>query len=325
MAATGWDWRKIALGAVALAGVFGIGLFAGRELTRSREAPDAPTFRYDLQPFAEASSKLLRYRLLREIPLELRQPRGIAAGPDGRLYVCGDRVLLVLDRNGDVVQRRELEGEPTCVAAGGDGTIYVGMQDHLEVLDPAGGIRSWPDLGAEAIVTSIAVTAGGVFVADAGNRAVLRFDTGGMLVGRVGADFRIPSPYFDVASGPDGTLWVADTGRQTLRHYTAEGRLLGAWGKASLDIDAFGGCCNPAHVAVLPCGSLVTSEKGLLRVKVYEPDGKMTAVVALPKDFSSRETSLDLATRKANGGEILVLVPGQRVVRVYCRKAAADE
>jgi hypothetical protein len=30
--------------------------------------------------------------------------------------------------------------------------------------------------------------------------------------------------------------------------------------------------------------------------------------------------SLPIATRKANGGEVLVLVPGERSVRVYCHK-----
>jgi hypothetical protein len=78
---------------------------------------------------------------------------------------------------------------------------------------------------------------------------------------------------------------------------------------------------------VLPCGRVVTSEKGLLRVKVHEPGGALQAVAALPEDFPPGTPSLDLATRKANGGEILVLVPGRRLVRVYCPKspkAAAD-
>jgi len=316
-------WQKIALGAVAVAAVLGIGLFAGRELTRSAEARKAAAFRDDFQAFSSAPPQLLRYRLLREIPLELDQPRGIAVGPDGRLYACGDRTVLVIDCAGAVQRRLELEGEPTCVAAGAGGTLYVGMQDHVEVLDPSGTRRAWPDLGGQAIVTSIAVAGGGVFVADAGNRAVLRFDLGGMLAGRVGSDYRVPSPFFDVAAAADGTVWVADTGRHSLRHFTPEGELLASWGGQSTALDGFLGCCNPAHVSLLPCGSLVTSEKGILRVKVYQPDGKLEAVVALPEDFPAGEASLDLATRQANGGEVLVLVPAKRVVRVYAKKEAA--
>ena len=44
-------------------------------------------------------------------------------------------------------------------------------------------------------------------------------------------------------------------------------------------------------------------------MKVYEPDGTLAAVVAGPADFASAESGMDLATRQANGGEVLVLVP----------------
>jgi hypothetical protein len=83
------------------------------------------------------------------------------------------------------------------------------------------------------------------------------------------------------------------------------------------------GLCGWLIPATSACG-IVTSEKGLLRIKVYEPDGRLAAVVATPADFPASETSLDLATRKANGGEILVLVPGERAVRIYVKKGAAS-
>ena len=102
------------------------------------------------------------------------------------------------------------------MAAGPDGTLYVGMTDHVEVIAPGiDGTTAWPDLGAQAIVTSVAVVGTDVLVADAGNRMVLRFDAGGRLAGTIGDDYSVPSPYFDVAGAPDGTLWVADPGRRT--------------------------------------------------------------------------------------------------------------
>jgi hypothetical protein len=107
-----------------------------------------------------------------------------------------------------------------------------------------------------------------------------------------------------------------------VRHYAAEGSLLGSWGGSSTEIDGFGGCCNPARLAVLPCGAVVTSERGLLRIKVHERDGKLSSVVATPAQFPAATKSLDVTTRKANGGEILVLVPSLRVVRVYVKKGA---
>jgi DNA-binding beta-propeller fold protein YncE len=318
--------QKIALAAVAVLATFGIGFFVGREFIRPPAAsPRDPALRYDLTPYAAVSPQLLGYRLRLKVPIDLRQPRGIACRQDGTIYICGDRELLAVDRKGAIMARYALEGEPTCVAAGTDGRIYLGLQDHVEVIVPGGGTIEWPDLGPQAMVTSIAAAGTAVFVADAGNRMVLRFDTGGKLVGRIAGGFVVPSPYFDLAAAADGTLFVANPGVQRVQRYSPEGKLLGTWGRYSLEADGFPGCCNPVHLALLPCGSVVTGEKGLLRVKVYEPDGRLTAVVATPADFPPGEASLDLATRKANGGEILVLVPGERAVRIYCKKEVAGD
>jgi DNA-binding beta-propeller fold protein YncE len=315
----------IALAALAVIATFGIGILVGRELTRPPSVrPQDPSVRYDLGAFAAVAPELLAYRVLLRVPIDLAKPRGIASAPDGTIWACGDRAVIAVDRKGAVTARYALGGEPTCVALGGDGRIFVGMGDHVEVVDPRGAVVSWPDLGSQAIVTSITVNGADVFVADAGNRMVMRFDARGKLAGTIGTGYAVPSPYFDVASAPDGTLWVADPGNQRVRHADLTGKTLAAWGRSSLDIDGFGGCCNPAHLALLPCGSIVTSEKGLLRIKVYEPDGRLAAVVATPADFPASETSLDLATRKANGGEILVLVPGERAVRIYVKKGAAS-
>lgn len=314
-------WQRAVLIAVAVLAVFGIGVFAGRELLRAPARPQEPSMQYDLTDLGRAPPGLPRWRLSLTIPVDLAAPRGLASLPDGTVLVGGDRALLALDRRGGVKARYPLEGEPTCVAVGADGRYLVGAGDHVEVIDPKGDGQPWlwPDLGSQAIITSIAAAGAHVFVADADNRAVLRFDAGGQLTGRIGSGYTVPSPYFDVASQADGTLWVVDPGRHRLLHYTPEGTLLGSWGAHSTRPEGFLGCCNPAHLALLPCGSLVTSEKGLLRVKVFEPEGELAALVALPADFPATEASLDLATRKASGGEILVLVPGERSVRVYVK------
>ncbi len=319
----------VALAAIALAAVFAIGLLVGREISRPAASPADAAAVLDLARYQTVPAELIAYRLVVDVPVPLERPTGIASAADGSIYACGDRSLLRLDRTGAVLRRWDLESEPTCVAAGPDGTLYVGTVDHVEVVRPgtageAGTISRWTGLGSQAIVTSIAVVGPHVFVADAGNRMVLRFDTSGKLVGTLGDDYLVPSPYFDLAGAPDGTVWVADPGRRSVRHYSVDGTLLGSWGASSPDIAGFGGCCNPVHLAVCSCGSLITSEKGVPRVKVYLPDGRLEMVVAAPSELPPTEAGLDLATRKANGGEVLVLVPSRRVVRVYAKKGAAD-
>jgi hypothetical protein len=243
--------------------------------------------------------------------------------PDGTLWVCGDKALEHVDRGGAVLKRLALDGEPTCLALGPGGRILVGMADHVELVDPATGrADTWPDLGSQAVITSVAYGSSGVYAADAGNRMVMRFDTRGKLLGQLDRGFVVPSPYFDVAVAGDGSVWVANPGAQNVRHYAPEGSLLAAWGKPSIAVDGFAGCCNPAALTILPCGELVTAEKGSVRVKVFETDGSLTSVVAQPRDFPPAEVSVRVSTRKANGGEVIVLVPTLRAVRVYVKKGA---
>jgi hypothetical protein len=101
--------------------------------------------------------------------------------------------------------------------------------------------------------------------------------------------------------------------------------LLSSWGAASSAVAGFQGCCNPAAIALLPCGALVTGEKGFVRVKVYEPDGSLSSVVAQPAEFPVGDPSIDIATRKAHGGEIIVLVPLEKAVRVFVKKDSTDD
>ena len=55
-----------------------------------------------------------------------------------------------------------------------------------------------------------------------------------------------------------------------------------SWGRVSLAIDGFCGCCNPCRFNVLADGRFLTSEKGLPRVKIYTADGALQSVVADP-------------------------------------------
>jgi 6-phosphogluconolactonase (cycloisomerase 2 family) len=90
-------------------------------------------------------------------------------------------------------------------------------------------------------------------------------------------------------------LWVVNPGMHALENYTDEGELRGYWQHASMDIEGFTGCCNPAHVAVLEDGSFVTSEKGMVRVKVYNASGSLQSVVAPPSKFKDNGKAPDVA------------------------------
>jgi hypothetical protein len=123
-----------------------------------------------------------------------------------------------------LLRETELADEPRCLTVSGDDKIYVGMREHVEVYGGKGKrLAAWASLGKEAVLTSIAAARNDVFVADAGNRVVVRYDTSGKVVNRVGErdeqrnipGFVIPSPYFDVAVAPDGLLRVVNPGGQS--------------------------------------------------------------------------------------------------------------
>ncbi len=77
-------------------------------------------------------------------------------------------------------------------------------------------------------------------------------------------------------------LRAVNPGRRQIDTYTFDGDYEFSWGKHSVKIEGFCGCCNPVNIAMLPDDSFVTCEKGLTRIKVYDRDGNFKGVVAGP-------------------------------------------
>ena len=109
------------------------------------------------------------------------------------------------------------------------------MLDHIEIWNSAGKqLARWNSCGSDAVITSIATSGNNVFVADAGQKVVYRFDKKGNLLNKIGLKdpatgvpgFIIPSPYFDLGISNDGNLWVVNPGRHSFEKYTFDGKLL---------------------------------------------------------------------------------------------------
>lgn len=286
-----------------------------------------PEYQYDLTELRKVDPALVHYEESGRLATGLENPRAVALSPVGDVIVAGDRAVRIFDAAGRGHAEFRTDAEPLCLAAGPDGRIYVGLKDHVEVFDERGRrLTVWQTAGDRAFLTSIAAGQSDVFVADAGGRCVRRHDPSGRVVCRFGEKndatrapgFVVPSPYFDLTLAPDGMLWVVNPGMRRVECYTYEGQFRFAWGRASARIEGFCGCCNPTHLAVLPDGAFVTSEKGLPRVKIYGAEGVLRSVVAPPAAFDERATGLDLAVDSA--GRVLVLDPSARAVRTFVRK-----
>lgn len=278
------------------------------------------TYLYDVEDYrAQERTAMGRFVQTARYPLSMREPRTVAVGPGGQCVVTGDRTVLVLDASGAETQRIRLDNEPRCVAVDG-ADLYVALADRIEVYDSNGARQAaWESLGEQAYLTGLAVLNGEVFATDYGQRVVWRFDSTGRLLGRIArpsaADgFVLPSPTFDLAAGDD-CIWVSNSGRGRVEQYSPDGKRGRVWGHASMEIDGFCGCCNPTHLAVMPDGRFVTSEKGLPRVKVFHSDGTFEGLVAGSEQLGPNAGALDVAVDAA--GRILVLDTADRSLRVF--------
>lgn len=268
-------------------------------------------FEYNLEQIGKIDPNLILFEeSARPIDTGFEKTHAIIIDSHGAVYVAGDNAIRVFDDSGKLLNTIELPEAPMCLAVetieGEDNNsenlkIYIGMKNHVEIYNSEGkSLAKWQSVGDRAVLTSIAVFKNNVFVADAGNRIVWRCDTAGQIINRIGQKdesrnipgFVIPSPYFDLAVGRDGLLRVVNPGIHHIEAYTFEGDLELSWGEFSSGVEGFCGCCNPVNFAILhgsdPAGAndnFVTCEKGLTRVKIYDPIGSFVGVVAGPQQL----------------------------------------
>jgi sugar lactone lactonase YvrE len=320
--------RKIFL-SLALVLLLSVMLFMAWDMFLNKPAETPNPHAYELDTLRVADTSQMLYSEVQHLDSRLASIHGIAVDPSDRIYLCGENGVEIYDHSGKFVSGFTFSGIANCIYADKAGSIFLGMQDHLEIFDATGRLlRTFTPSGNNAIITSIVAEGRDIFMADAGNKLVGRYDQSGNLVNKIGEKdpardipgFIIPSPYFDLCAARDGNLWVVNPGHHRLEKYTPEGDLLSAWGEASMTTEGFCGCCNPSHIALLSDGSFVTSEKGIERIKVYDGNGTYKCLVAGPDCFVEGTRGLDLAVDSKD--RILVLDPEKKQVRIFALKGS---
>ncbi len=203
----------------------------------------------------------------RTISLPGAVPRGVAAAPDGTLYVAdtaGHRIWH-LTSEGDVLETWGSYGNapglfnaPWGIAVDATGAIYVAdtWNHRIQKFDPTGEpLLSWGRLaqvpaddptgwGAFYGPRGIAVgPEGGIYVADTGNNRVQVFDAGGTFVHAFGGEGNGPGQLSEpvgVAVSSVGEVYVADVWHRRVQVFAADGGYIRefampTWGSVGLD------------------------------------------------------------------------------------------
>lgn len=213
--------------------------------------------------------------------------RGLAVDRRDFVYAAGDQEIKVFESGGRLLRRWRTAKPGFAVAVSGDGRVFSGQPGQVEIFDGAGRLQAtWRDEQRLGLVTAIGFSTGNVFLADARDRCIRRYDASGKYLNDIGNDNRMKGfliPNGVVAFGVDakGVIHSANPGKHRVERYSAEGALLGHFGRFDgRDPAGFTGCCNPTNVTVTGGSMVWVTEKAGPRAKVYDAEGALLAVIA---------------------------------------------
>ncbi|MBA3301703.1 MAG: hypothetical protein H0T15_07510 [Thermoleophilaceae bacterium] len=150
--------------------------------------------------------------------------RGLAAGPDGRLWVVdngNDRVVRI-NTNGTAFPTATplgLGNQARQITQGSDGNMYVAGDEKTARVTPAGVVTVIPNVGGGKQQDIAAGPDGNIWAG--GTSFVNRLTPGGAFT-----NFAVPgTDTFGVAAGPDGAVWVAQFVPKTVARVAPDGTI----------------------------------------------------------------------------------------------------
>jgi hypothetical protein len=210
----------------------------------------------------------------------------VAASQDGIIYLGGDSFVKSVNADLSELWNLKTELKITSLSVSND-TIFASTAETILLISKSGRlITEWGPYEANSMITSVSADKRLVAFADAGNKLIFILKKNGELhsmIGQAEDKFVIPSSYFDVVLS-DNQLFAANTGNRRVETWTTDGKKLSQFGQPGTAPNAFCGCCNPAHFAVIPQG-FVTAEKGINRLKILDPEGTYTEFVSSQNSF----------------------------------------
>jgi hypothetical protein len=306
---------------LALAAVIIVILFDFISTSPSRMP--ANQFEYNIDEFKQGTDTLVAFQEFRQISITEKDPKAIAYR-NGEIYLIANNTLLIVTSKGEEINRIQLKNSANCIAIDNEGNIVLGFDNKLIKIDRNGNeIYTSKEFDNDNLFTAIAISEQNIFAADAGTKQVVVFDkqleTLSVFKGESGVSdfhgFILPSAHFYLAVNDEDELWITNPGMHFIQNYTSSGRMRGQWGKPSFQVDGFSGCCNPSYIAFLSNGYFVTSEKGMVRIKVHKPSGELVSLVASTESFKNSIKAPAIAVD--NNDNVIALDFERNLIRIF--------
>jgi len=229
--------------------------------------------------------------------------RGVAVGPDGTISIVDQLNYRVQQFQSDGTFLRQWGG--------------IGMGPG-RFGQPAGGLQSGP--------TGIAIAPDGtIFVADTWNHRIAAFTSDGTPLRQWGTYFNgqenpaaLPqhiSAFYGprgIAIGPDGLLYITDTGNSRIQVFDQTGkfvRTFGTFGTGDGQMD------NPVGIAARPDGTIAIADTNNARVLLFTADGQYQSALPVP-DWATVKGLEAYPTFLPNGNLLIPSPTGNRLIEM---------
>jgi hypothetical protein len=262
--------------------------------SEQRQQPNSRHFEIEYAPalFAGTQTHPFQHSLL-----------ALAVDSEDRMYVLGDGEVRIFKPNGDWIRSWKAPEGAQCLSVSSGDRICFGLAGGIVVTNAAGSRTGGFEIGETnrpASITSVKIHGNEILAADATARCIRRFDWSGKALGLIGAHgkirgFMLPNKYLDISVDAGGRIHATDSGRHQVTSWKLDGESIGSFGKFGLTHpEDFVGCCNPVNLAIAPDGKIVTAEKVIARVKIFDASGKLLALIG-PEHFDAKCIHLYLA------------------------------
>jgi len=247
---------------------------------------------------------------------QLLAPKGLAVDAEGNVYVADSQNhrIQVFDTRGHPLRTWGREGalpgefkEPWGVAVSPDGLVYVAdtWNHRIQVFEPDGTfLRMWGTFG-EAPVPSASAdllygprdlafdSQGYLYIADTGNKRILKCDPQGRLIAAVGGAGSEPGQFQEpvgIAFDANDLLYVADTWNQRIQVLDRDLKYVRSWQVCAWDGMSV---VNKPYLAIDRRGSVWATDPEGYRLLRFASDG---ALLATYGQYGSDLSAMDLPT-----------------------------